>query len=151
MKDPLEALRHLPLYEVFSKWYAGDSEVSTLAEYTGLKLLATEPGKATLSFRADRRFANAGGTLHGGVLAIVADCALGTALASTLNPGEGFATVEMKINFLKAVREQRLRFEGHVVQRGKTLAYVECDVTDDQGTLVARINATCAILRSDKG
>ena len=149
MGDGLDALKHLPLYEVFRRWFAGDPEVSRIAEITGMKVISTDVGKAVLSFNVDRRFANPGGGLHGGILTTVADAAMGTALASTLEPGESFASIELKTNFLKPARDQALRFEGKVVHRGKNIAYLECDVTDDRDNLIARVNSSIMILRRE--
>jgi uncharacterized protein (TIGR00369 family) len=64
--------------------------------------------------------------------------------------GETFTTVELKINYLRPVREAKLRAEGRVVQRGRTIGYVECEVTDENGKLIAKSNSTCLVLRGDK-
>ncbi|MFQ5771237.1 MAG: PaaI family thioesterase, partial [bacterium] len=50
-----------------------------------------------------KQHANPMGTLHGGVLCDIADAAMGMAYASTLEQGESFTTLELKINFLKPV------------------------------------------------
>jgi len=79
------------------------------------------------------------GTLHGGILCDIADAAMGMAFASTLAPEESFTTVELKINFFRPVWEARLTAEGRVVQRGRTIGYVECEITDEENRLVARL------------
>jgi uncharacterized protein (TIGR00369 family) len=58
----------------------------------------------------------------GGVLCDIADAAMGIAYASTLAEGETFATIELKINFLKPVWTAKLRAIGRLVRRGKTMA-----------------------------
>jgi uncharacterized protein (TIGR00369 family) len=87
------------------------------------------------------------GTLHGGILCDIADAAMGMAFASTLAPGESFTTVELKINFFRPVWEDRLTAEGQVVRRGRNLGYVECEITDERGRLVAKAASTCLVLR----
>jgi uncharacterized protein (TIGR00369 family) len=87
------------------------------------------------------------GTLHGGVLCDVADAAMGIAYAATLGEGESFTTIELKINFLRAVRRGKLLAEGRLVKGGRTIGLVECDVTDAEGQLVARASSTCMTLR----
>jgi uncharacterized protein (TIGR00369 family) len=89
------------------------------------------------------------GTLHGGVLCDIADAAMGIAYASTLGEGETFATLELKINFLKPVWTEKLRAVERIVKRGKTLGLVECDITDAQKSLVARASSTCLTLRGE--
>lgn len=87
------------------------------------------------------------GTLHGGVLCDVADAAMGVSFASTLEDGESFTTLELKINFLRPVWSEKLRAVGKVVKRGNTVGMVECDVTNAAGVLVARASSTCMVLR----
>jgi uncharacterized protein (TIGR00369 family) len=80
----------------------------------------------------------------------VADAAMGVAFASTLDDGESFTTLELKINFLRPVWKDTLRAVGKVVKRGKSVGMVECDVTDSKGVLVARASCTCMVLRGEQ-
>src|SRR6476469_2080227 len=93
-------------------------------------LTAIEPGRAVFEMEAGERHHNPMGTLHGGVYCDLADAAMGYAYAATLREGESFTTVELKINFLRAVREGKLTAEAKVIKAGSALGYVECDVTD---------------------
>ena len=91
------------------------------------------------------------GTLQGGVLAAVADAAMGWAYMTTLGEGESYTTVEMKINFLRAVRAGRGAARSLVKNAGRTLGLIECDVLDDGGKLLAHAVSTCMILRQADG
>src|SRR5262249_59634437 len=66
---------------------------------------------------------------------------------TTLDEGESFTTLELKINFLKPVRTGRLVATGRVVKTGHTVGLIECDVVDDKERLVARASSTCMTLR----
>jgi uncharacterized protein (TIGR00369 family) len=112
-------------------------------------LTSVRSGEADVEFEADPRHANPMGTLHGGILCDIADAAMGLAHVSTLSEGETFTTVELKINFLRRFVTGRLLAQGRVVKRGRTLGLVECDVTDDDGELVARASSTCMTLRAE--
>ena len=90
------------------------------------------------------------GTLHGGILCDIADAAMGMAYASTLGAGETFTTLELKINFLKPVWQAKLQAIGRVVQSGRTVGLVECDILDADEVLVARATSTCMTLRGDQ-
>lgn len=125
----------------------GEVPPPPIATLIGFRLTEVEPGHAVIEFEASERHANPMGTLHGGVLCDIADAAMGTAFASTLEEGETYTTLELKINFLKPVRNARLRAVGRVVRRGKTIGLVECDVTDEKQSLVARASSTCMTLR----
>src|SRR6266536_2878308 len=108
-------------------------EAPPIGRLPGLVLKEIEPGRAVFEMEADERHHNPMGTLHGGVYCDLADAAMGYAYAATLTEGESFTTVELKINFLRAVRTATLTAEAKVVKAGSTLGYVECEVTDEQG------------------
>jgi uncharacterized protein (TIGR00369 family) len=107
-------------------------------------------GRAVVTLSAGPQHANPMGTLHGGVLCDIADAAMGMAFASTLAPDETFTTIELKINFFRPVWEARLRAEGKVVRRGSTVGYIECEITDEAGRLVAKAASTCMALRGER-
>ena len=113
----------------------------------GFVLKSTEPGHAIFEMEADERHHNPMGTLHGGIYCDLADAAMGYAYAATLGDGEIFTTIELKINFFRPVRQGKLTAEARVVKAGSALGYVECDVTDQAGKLVARAASTCMKLR----
>jgi uncharacterized protein (TIGR00369 family) len=75
---------------------------------------------------------------------------MGIAYASTLAEDESFTTLELKINFLKPVWQARLTAEGRVVRRGRTIGLTERDITDENGSLVARASSTCVTLGGDE-
>jgi uncharacterized protein (TIGR00369 family) len=116
----------------------------------GFVLKSIEPGHAVFEMEADERHHNPMGTLHGGIYCDLADAAMGFAYASTLAQGETFTTIELKINFLGAVRKATLTAEARVVKAGSTLGYVECEVKDQTGKLVAKAASTCMKLRQDR-
>ena len=125
----------------------GEIPPPPIAQLIGFSLSAIEPGRAMIDFTAEARHANPMGTLHGGVLCDIADAAMGMAWASTLGEGETFTTLELKINFLRPVWTGKLTATGRVVQGGRTVGLLECDVVDDQGRLVARASSTVMTLR----
>lgn len=128
----------------------GEVPPPPIATLIGFRLVSVEPGQAVIAFQADGRHANPMGTIHGGVLCDIADAAMGMAYASTLVERESFTTVELKINFLKPVWSDRLLASGRIVKGGSTLGLVECDVTDQDGRLVARAASTCMTLRDER-
>jgi uncharacterized protein (TIGR00369 family) len=119
------------------------------------RLIGFEPkeaadGHAVVELAAGPQHANPMGTLHGGILCDIADAAMGIAFASTLAPGESFTTIELKINFFRPVWEAILKAEGKVVRRGSSVGYVECEITDEKGRLVAKAASTCMVLRAER-
>ena len=128
----------------------GELPPPPVATLIGFRPTAVEPGHAVVEFEAAERHANPVGTLHGGILCDVADAAMGIAYASTLEEGETFTTLELKINFLRPVWNARLRAVADVVNGGRTIGLVACDVLDEGDRLVARATSTCMTLRGDQ-
>jgi uncharacterized protein (TIGR00369 family) len=128
----------------------GEVPPSPIARLIGFDLTSIKPGEAIIEFEANEKHANPMGTLHGGVLCDIADAAMGLAYAANLEEGESFTTLELKINFLKPIWKARLRAVGRVVKQGRTVGLVECDVTDDKESLVARATSTCMTLRGEQ-
>jgi uncharacterized protein (TIGR00369 family) len=128
----------------------GEAPPPPIADLIGFSLTDVEPGRAVVTLLAGPRHLNPMGTLHGGVLCDVADAAMGMAYAGTLDEGETFTTLELKINFLKPVRAGRLVATGRLVKGGHTVGLLECDVVDDKDRLVARASSTCMTLRGEQ-
>lgn len=118
-----------------------------IGELLGFVVEERGQGRAVITMEAGPQHANPMGTLHGGVLCDIADAAMGIAYAGSLQPGEAFTTLELKINFMRPFWSGRLVAEGRVVQGGRTVGLVECDVTDSDGRLIARASSTCMTLR----
>jgi uncharacterized protein (TIGR00369 family) len=118
-----------------------------VAQLIGFRPIAMDAGRAVFELDTDlEHHANPMGTVHGGLLCDLADAAMGFAYAITLEEGETFTTLELKINFLRPVWQTRLTATASLVQRGRTIGPAECDVTDADGRLVARASTTCMTL-----
>jgi len=139
--------RHLTNLEKLSR---GELPHPPIAQLIGFQLTSVRHGEAVVELEASDTHANPMGTLHGGVLCDIADAAMGIAFASTLEEGESFTTLELKINFLRPVWKERLRAIAKVVKRGNTVGMVECDVFNSEDALVARSSSTCMVLRGDQ-
>jgi uncharacterized protein (TIGR00369 family) len=135
------------MLEQGQKVLRGELTPPPIARLLGFVLKSIEPGHAVFEMEADERHHNPMGTLHGGVYCDLADAAMGYAYAATRGEGETFTTIELKINFLRAVRKAPLTAEARVVKAGSTVGYVECDVKDQTGRLVARVASTCMKLK----
>jgi uncharacterized protein (TIGR00369 family) len=138
------------MLEMIERVARGELPPPPVARLIGFRLTSIQPGQAVVELETNETHANPMGTLHGGVLCDIADAAMGLAYASTLDEGETFTTLELKINFLKPVWKARLRAVGRIVKQGHTVGMVECDITDDKESLVARASSTCMTLRGEQ-
>jgi uncharacterized protein (TIGR00369 family) len=129
---------------------AGEIPSPPVAQLVGFKLIEVDEGLAVFEMDADpEKHANPMGTVHGGILCDIGDAAMGCAMASTLGEGESFTTLELKANYFKPVYKTRLTARARMVKRSRSLGYLECDVTDGNGSLVCRMGSTCMVLRGE--
>ncbi|MBI2424512.1 MAG: PaaI family thioesterase [Candidatus Hydrogenedentes bacterium] len=144
---PLKGSRHL---DQLQRLVRGEVEGPPIAALIGFRPTHVEHGHTVFEMEADRRHANPMGTLHGGVICDFADAAMGFAMASTLRDDESFTTLDLNAKYFKPVWNARLRATAHVTRRTGTLGLIECEVTDESGSLVAKVFSTCMVLRGEK-
>jgi len=127
----------------------GELPPPPVAKLVGLELVSVEKRRTRFRLQAGEKHWNPMGTLHGGILCDLADAAMGTAMATTLEAGQSYTTLELAINFLKPIRSGVLFAEGRVVKRTRRTGLTECDVLDETGSLVARAKSTCLVLKEE--
>jgi uncharacterized protein (TIGR00369 family) len=99
-------------------------------------------GEAVVTMPCKAGLHNIFGYTHGRAVFALADTAIGLAHLAALDVDQTATTVESKINLLRPALSGELRAEAHVVKQRRTLSFLECDVTDEQGRLIALANAT---------
>jgi len=102
-------------------------------------------GTAEVMLNVDQRMHNPMGMVHGGVISLLADAAMGIAFGRVLSEKYGFATIEMKINYIRPVKESRLHASAKLIQRGLRIGFLECRIVDHRGKLVATASCTCTV------
>ncbi|MGY4738788.1 PaaI family thioesterase [Streptomyces sp. ATMOS53] len=127
------------------------SDVPSIGRLIGMRFDDVEHGRVVVSLDTRPDFANPLGTVHGGVTATLLDSALGCAIHTTLPPGTGYTTLELKVNYIRAARTdgQTLTAEGNVIHVGRRTATADGRVLDEQGRLMAHATTTCMILPAD--
>jgi uncharacterized protein (TIGR00369 family) len=135
--------------DAFRRMISGELEGPPIGRLLDMRMVEIDEGRAVFVLEAGPQHASPLGTVHGGIICDVADAAMGCAHASLLEEGETFATIELKINFLKPVWAGRLTAVGTVVKAGRTVGLVECRVTDAGDSLVAYATSTCMTLRGE--
>jgi len=144
--------RDLTGYERLTAMRRGEIAPPPAVALLGMHLDEVEPGRTVFSMLADEVHENPRGTMHGGIVATFVDTAMGCALSSQLAANEGFTTLELKTNFVRAItpRTGRIFAEGTVVHSGGRVATTEARVRDAEGNLYAHATSTCLILRGPR-
>jgi uncharacterized protein (TIGR00369 family) len=106
-----------------------------------------EPGRVVFSCVPDESAYNPIGAIHGGLICTLLDSVTGCAVHSTLPQGKGYTSVEIKVNYLKAVRLSSglLTATGTLVKAGSRVGFAEGVVTDASGAVVATASSTLLI------
>jgi uncharacterized protein (TIGR00369 family) len=133
--------------KLIEAWLAGRVEAAPVGTLVGFRLTGFEDGVVRMELEAGPRHHNPMGTVHGGILCDLADAAMGTAMAATLEEGESFATLQLAASYLRAVKEGRLTATARIVHRGKSVGHAEAEVVDGEGRAVARFTSVCMVTR----
>jgi uncharacterized protein (TIGR00369 family) len=112
--------------------------------YLGIGPITAAAGRASFELPVAEHCANAFGVLHGGILASLCDVAAYCALVSTLPADSHAATHDLHLSVMRPTSVgRRVRFEGVVVQKGRSLAFLEARALDED-----RLLATARITKS---
>jgi acyl-coenzyme A thioesterase 13 len=112
-----------------------------------LKLLLEniEKGKAVIKVLVRSEMTNPYGNIHGGMMSLVIDEAIGWAIVS-LEQGNHFTSLTLNVDFLYAIKGgEYLRAEAEVMRVGKRIINVECHVYDMEGKILARANSNLIV------
>jgi uncharacterized protein (TIGR00369 family) len=97
----------------------------------------------TITWEVPKGYLNSAGSAQGGMLAAFADALMGAACAPHLDPDTYPALAEMKISIMRpAPAGTELVGRGYVVKKGSRVLFVEAEITDRDGTLIARASGT---------
>ena len=117
----------------------------------GIRSLELGPSHSLVEMEIQRHHMNLRGFIHGGSVVTLADTAAGYGTFHNLpNDAEGFTTMELKTNFLRAVQSGKLLCRADCVHQGKTTQVWDARVTDgDNGKQVALFRCTQLIIYSN--
>lgn len=118
-----------------------------IAQLVQMDFVEATPGRVVFTCRPDQSAYNPIGAVHGGLVCTLLDSVAGCALHSTLPAGKGYTSVEIKVSYLKAVRESSglLTAVGTVVKAGSRVGFTEGVVTDESGAIVATATSTLLV------
>ena len=134
------------------EWLEGvrDGTVSPPPAALDIRLDEVDDGCAVFSMEPREAQYNPAGTVHGGILSVLADTAMTTAIISQLPAGSWAPTIELKMNFIRPVTEAtgRISATGRIIHMGGKVAVAGSRILDANGLLYAHSTATCSIKRN---
>lgn len=117
---------------------------SGFAELVGLRHVSHGSGTSRFEVQTGEQHFNPQGVVHGGLAFALADTGTGSALWTLLARGEGCATIEMKISYLKPAKSGHLVCDSRVLHREGNMATIESEVRSGD-EVIARAVAVYAI------
>ncbi len=147
-----ERMATLSGLEVLRLVIGGELPQPPMAHLMDIRLVEVENGKTVFESIPGEFHYNALGTVHGGFGATLLDSAMGCAVHSTLEAGDAYTTLELKVNFLRPLNHATglVRGIGTIVHAGRTTALAEGRIEDAGGKLYAFATSTCLIRRSGR-
>ena len=144
---PVEALRASSGLELFQKMLRGELPPPPIAETLDFSLVEAEKGRIVFQGHPARKHYNPIGSVHGGYHATLLDSCVACAVQSMLEAGQGYTTLELKVNYLRALTDQvgPVRAEGKAIHVGRQVGTAEGRLYDAAGRLYAHATTTCLI------
>lgn len=144
---PHELVATLSGLEFLQKIIDGELPAPPIARQMNFGLSDASAGRAVFRGLPGESHLNPLGGVHGGWAATLLDSALGCAVHTMLEKGEGYSTIEFKVNLTRPItpRTGEVTCEGRVIHKGRTTAVSEATLKDAQGRLLAMGTETCSI------
>jgi uncharacterized protein (TIGR00369 family) len=116
-----------------------------IAVLLGMGIVEVQPGRVVFSLEVGEHLYNPIGSVHGGVFCALLDSAMGCAVHSTLDRGQAYTTLELKVNLVKAltVNTPSVVATGQVVSAGRRVVTASGQITGPDGTLYGHATTTC--------
>lgn len=113
----------------------------------GMKVLPHEElGRAEVTLEVNPDHHNPMGTVHGGIIALLADTSMGVCFGRTIEDEQTFGTVDLRVDFIRPVTSATLTAVGTIVKRGSRIGFVKSEIHNEKGRLVATANCTCLVV-----
>ncbi|HSL09910.1 MAG TPA: PaaI family thioesterase [Actinomycetota bacterium] len=111
----------------------------------GIDVVEAAEGRVRLAVDTTDAQKNLLGTIHGGVVATLADTAMGFAVRTAIDAGRPHVTIDLSVRFLRPASPGRIEAVGTVVRAGSQIAFADADVVAADGTLLARASGTYSV------
>jgi len=150
----MKARRVMSGLEYMRRVAQGEFEGAPMVHHLGMRMTHVEEGKCTIVLDEVRpEHENGLGIAHGGLAATLLDTALSCAVNTIMPAGKIFTTLEMKINYIRAIRPEDapLICVGHVVHAGSRTATAEGRIVNANEKLFAHGTVTCILFKDTTG
>lgn len=144
---PIDEARTIDGLTLFKGLVEGRYPAPPISKVLGFTIDEVELGRVVFGYTPVADHYNPLGTVHGGIAATLLDSVMGCCVHTTLKAGTGYTTVEIKVNYVRAMTDKTgpVRVEGKVINVGSRIATSEGRLYDGAGKLLAHGTTTCLI------
>ena len=124
-----------------------------IAALLGMSIIRVEPGQVTFGLDVGEHLYNPIGSVHGGVFCTLLDSAMGCAVHTSLDRGQAYTTLELKVNLVKplTLNTSSVAATGQVISGGRRVVTASGQITGPDGTLYAHATTTCLVFEPQPG
>lgn len=125
----------------------GEIPAPPIASHINLEIVSVSPGVANMAATPEQSHYNPIGSVHGGFAATLLDSVCGCAVQTTLPAGAAYTSLDLSVNFLRGITSEtgRVTAQGRVTKPGSRAAFVEADIKDAAGRVLATATSTCLV------
>ena len=125
----------------------GELPAPPIAHLMQFDVVDLAEGRVEFSCVLDESVYNPIGVVHGGLVCTLLDTVAGCAVHTTLPQGVAYTSIELKVNYLRAVHAHSgpLTAVGTVVKPGRRVAFSEGEVRDSAGRVVATASSSLLV------
>jgi uncharacterized protein (TIGR00369 family) len=144
---PTETKKCLTGLELLTRVMHGTLPAPPIQQALDFRLIKVDRGSAVFSGIPKYDYYNPLDSIHGGYIAALLDSCMSCAVHSTLDLGFSYATLEVKINYVRPILADtgEVCAEGKIVSSGRRIATAEGRLVDTAGKLYAHGTTTCLI------
>jgi uncharacterized protein (TIGR00369 family) len=129
------------------EWLNKENQKTPLHAHMGLRILEHGPHTIVTMELTEAVRGHAEGSVHGGMLATLADVASAVALWGAYDPNSDMTvTTDMHIRYYRQPRSGPLTAKAELVHKGRRILSCECAVEDAQNRVLARSTATYMVV-----
>jgi uncharacterized protein (TIGR00369 family) len=144
---PTETKKGLTGLDLLTRIMDGTLPAPPIQRALDFRLIRVDRGSTVFAGIPRHDFYNPLDSVHGGYTAALLDSCMSCAVHSTLDVGYNYATLEVKINYVRPIVAEtgEVRAEGKIVSTGRRIATAEGRLVDSAGKLYAHGTTTCLI------
>jgi uncharacterized protein (TIGR00369 family) len=122
--------------------------VPPIYHLTGLHPVEAGDGTCTFAMPASPWLCSPQPVLYGGAIALLADAALSCAVMTTIPAGHSFASLDLKVNYLRPVIPDGslMTARAQLVHRGRSMALAAAELFNEEGKKIAVASSSAMVL-----